>query len=203
MMAEASGADSYCDEGARAGARVMREIIRTPAFLEIIKTNMTALDPEGARIAVRTILWEDPELALSLASTVPEVVNYLVEAVLELGRQLNQFPEPLLNAFIDQLVLGVDPEELRQFPAVYGPLMQKIGFQQRATKVFGAAVNAVARAINTTAEKNPYFVRDAVENVDGTEVARAAWAVTRSLLLWGCSAVVRIYKRFAGAGVGA
>jgi hypothetical protein len=174
----------YSSQGAGAGARVMREIIRTPAFLEIIKTNMASIDPEGARMAVQTMLWEDPELTLSTASVAPEIINSLVEAMLELGRQLNQFPAPLLDAFLDQLTGGVDTDRMREFPAVYGPLLEKVEFQSRATAAFGAAVNAAARAISKAGAKNPYFVRDSMELVDGREVARAAWSVTRSIALW-------------------
>lgn len=186
-------------DGPRAGARVMREIIRTPAFLELIRTNMVVLDPEGAREAVRTILWEDPELTLSLASTVPETVNYLVEAVLELGRQLNQFPAPLLDAFADQLIGGIDPEPLRELPGVYGPLAGKLGLSRRAAGLFGSAVNAAARAVNNAARNNPYFVRDSMVAVDGREVARAAFSVARSLALWGLSAVAGLVRRLSGA----
>jgi hypothetical protein len=176
----------------------MREVIRTPAFLEIIKTNMVALDPEGARLAVRTVLWEDPELTLSLAGTAPEAINYLVEAVLELGRQLEQFPAPLLDAFLDQLIGGIDTGSLREVPAVYGPLMEKMGFPQRAASALSAAVNALARAINRTAAQNPQFLRDSMEAVDGGEVARAAWAIARSMALWGFSAAKELFKRLAG-----
>lgn len=185
-------------DGPRAGARVMREIIRTPAFLEIIRTNMVALDPDGAREAVRAILWEDPELTLSLASSLPEVVNYLVEAALELGRQLNGFPDPLLDAFLDRLVGGVAREPFFELPAVYGPLAVKVGLSRRAAGLFGGAVNALARAINGAAKENPHFVRDLMVAVDGREVGRAALAVLRSLALWGCSAVARFLNGPAG-----
>jgi len=197
-MTDIKGAQGYRGEGARAGARLMREVIRTPAFLEIIKTNMVALDPEGARLAVRTVLWEDPELTLSLAGTAPEAINYLVEAVLELGRQLEQFPAPLLDAFLDQLIGGIDTGSLREVPAVYGPLMEKMGFPQRAASALSAAVNALARAINRTAAQNPQFLRDSMEAVDGGEVARAAWAIARSMALWGFSAAKELFKRLAG-----
>jgi hypothetical protein len=179
-------------QGAGAGTRVMREIIRTPAFLEIIKTNMASIDPDGAKAAVYTMLWEDPELTLSLASTAPEVINCLVEAILELGRQLNQFPAPLLDAFLDQLMGGVDVESLRELPATYAPLMEKVEFQRRATAAFGAGINAVASWINRANAKNPYFVRDSMEAVDGREVARAAWAVTKSVALW-CFSRIKTY----------
>lgn len=182
-------------EGAMAGARVMREIIRTPAFLEIIKTNMTMLDPEGARMAVRTILWEDPELTLSLAGTAPDVINYLVEAVLELGRQLNQFPAPLLDAFLDQLMTGVNTEGMREVPAVYGPLLEKIDAGQRVRVAAGAIINALARAINRASAGNPYFVRDSMPAIDGKEVGRAAFAVVRSTALWCISGLANLLKR--------
>lgn len=185
-------------DGPRAGARVMREIIRTPAFLELIRTNMVVLDPDGAREAVRAILWEDPELALSLASAVPEVVNYLVEAALETGRQLNGFPAPLLDAFLDRLANGVAPEPVLELPAVYGPLAEKVGLSRRAAGLFGGAVNALARAINRAAKENPYFVRDSLVAVDGREVGRAALSVLRSLALWGFSAVARFLNGPAG-----
>jgi hypothetical protein len=186
-------------EGAMAGARVIREIIRTPAFLEIIKTNMTALDPEGARMAVRTVLWEDPELTLSLAGTAPEIINYLVEAVLELGRQLNQFPAPLLDAFLDQLMNGVNVEGMREVPAAYAPLLDKIDGKQRARVAMGAAINAVARAVNKAAAGNPNFVRDSMPVVDGREVGRAARAVARSTALWCFSGMARLFKKLVAA----
>ena len=68
-----------------AGARVLREVIRTPAFLEIIKTNITGFEPEDARALVRTFLREDANLSLSLIGTSPVVINYIVEAILEMG----------------------------------------------------------------------------------------------------------------------
>jgi hypothetical protein len=188
-------------EGAGAGARVIREVIRTPAFLEIIKTNMAELDPESARYAIRTVLWEDPELTLSLASTAPQVVNYLVEAVLELGRQLNHFPGPLLDAFMDQLGTGFDAGRVRELPGVYSPLLEKVDFQRKAARAAGAAVNAVARTINRAAERNPYFLRDAVTGVDGREIGRAVFAVMRSACLWGFSVITRVFKSVAGYGM--
>jgi hypothetical protein len=188
-------------EGAGARARVMREVIRTPAFLEIIQTNMAALDPEGASIAVRTLLWEDPELALSLAGATPEVINYLVEAVLELGRQLNTFPGPLLDAFIDQLSTGVNVDRMREVPVVLGPVMEKVDFQRRAAQAAGSVVNAVARSINRAAARNPYFLRDSISGVDGREVGRAAYAVVRSACLWSFSGIVKVLKSVAGYGM--
>jgi hypothetical protein len=174
---------------------------RARAFAEIIKTNMMAVDPECARQAVRTMMWEDPALSLSLAGVTPDVVNYLVEAVLELGRTMNQFPGPLLDAFVDQMVGGIDTARIREVPAVYGPLFEKIDMPGRTRKAFGQAVNAAAQMINRTAAKNPYFLRDAVSEVDGRQVARAALAVGRSALLWGLSATKKLVSTVLGYGM--
>ncbi len=177
---------------------MMREVIRTPAFLEIIKSNMSSADPERARLAVRTVLWEDPELTLSLAGVAPEVVNYLIEAVLELGRQLNGFPAPLLSAFLDELGRGVNSAGLREIPDVYGPLIEKTELAKKAAPAFGAAVNAGSRAVNRAAGRNPYFVGDLMGAIDGRQLARAAFAVARSILLWGYTAAVRLVVKMTG-----
>ena len=178
-----------------AGTRVLREVIRTPAFMSIIKLNLASLDPESARIAVRTMLWEDPELTLSMVALAPDVANYVVEAVLELGRQLDQFPAPLLDAFLDELGQGIDTDKLRELPVVYGRIADKVDAGKRFAVALGAAINAGARMINRAADRNPYFLRDALTEVDGREVARAGLSMLRSACLWGYSAVRKIIAR--------
>jgi hypothetical protein len=186
------------DETAGAGARVLREVIRTPAFMSIIKMNVASLDPENAAPLVRTMLWEDPELSLSLVALAPDIVNYVVEAVLELGRQLDQFPAPMLDAFLDELGRGIDTDKIGEVPVVYGRLAEKVDAGRRAAVALGAAVNAGARMINRAAGRNPYFLRDAMAEVDGREVAHAGFAVVRSACLWGYSALKKMLERVAG-----
>jgi len=61
-------------EGREVGlaARVLRELVRTPAFRELVKLNLAETDPERARELVRTLLWEDPNLSLSAAGVTPD-----------------------------------------------------------------------------------------------------------------------------------
>jgi len=108
------------------GARVIREIIRTPVFLEMIKAGVHQRDPDSARQMVQTLLWEDASLSLGLMGASPAVMNYMIEALLELGRQLNQFPEPILSEFLSQMSGDVSSERLRELPDVYGPLLERI-----------------------------------------------------------------------------
>lgn len=178
-----------------AGARVLREIIRTPAFLQIIKVNASDLDPESARVAVRTFLWEDPELSLSMMGTVPEVVNYLVAAVIELGRQVNNFPGGLLEQYVSQMASEIDVAALREVPGTFAPLLETVNFKEAAAATFGTTVNAVAGMVNRAAAHNPYFLRDAVSGVDWREVLRAALAVTRSAARCTVASVSSLFGR--------
>lgn len=178
-----------------AGARVLREIIRTPAFLEIIRMHARDLDPEDARELVRTFLWEDVELSLSTVGSISEVVNYLAAAVLELGRQMNNFPGTLLEQYVSQAVSEIDTDVLRQYPEVFGPLLENLRAGENAALATGAAVNAVAGFVNRAAAANQHFVKDALACVDGREVARAAFAVLRSGALWLFSVIKGLLVR--------
>ena len=180
---------------AGAGSRVLREIIKTPAFLEIIKLHAKGFDPESARELVRTFLWEDVELSLSLVGTVPEMVNYLAAAVLELGAQMNNFPGGLLDQYVMQIGSEIDVEVLKEFPRVFGPMLDNIRFKETAAIGLGKAVNAGAAFVNRAAESNPHFVRDLCSEVDGREVLRASFAVSRSVMKWLASGVSRLFGR--------
>ena len=186
------------EDAGGAGARVLREVMRTPAFMSIIKMNIASLDPENAALLVRTMLWEDSELSLSMVALAPDMVNYVVEAVLELARQLDHFPAPLLDAFLDELAGGIDTDRMREVPAAYGRIAEKVDAGRRLAQALGAAVNAGAKMINRAAGRNPYFLRDALAEVDGREVARAGFAVVRSACLWGYSALKKMIERVAG-----
>jgi len=180
------------------GARVLREVIRTPAFLEIIKTNISGLDPEDARAMVRTFLREDVNLSLSLMGTSPVVLNYLVEAILELGRQLAGFPPALLDTFISQMASEIDSGALKEVPRVYGPLLEKILESPERQEAFAASlgrfITSSARFLNRSMSKNPFFLRDVLANVDMKEVLWTIVSICRSILLSLFSSVSRLVR---------
>lgn len=117
-----------------AGARVLREVIRTPAFSELIKTNIASVDPECARDTIRTILWEDTGLSLGVLAKSPALVNYAVEAILELGEAFGGFPAPLLEEFLVQLSSEIDGGKFKEIPQVYGPLLETILLESPAIR---------------------------------------------------------------------
>lgn len=192
-MVEETGSLPGGESGGGAGARVLREIIRTPVFMEIIKTNIAEVDPESAREMVRALLWQDVNLSLSLLGASPAMVNYLVEALLELGRQLNTFPEPLLQEFMLQMSDDLTTGRLGDFPEVYGPLLEKALFSNpeiRARVAGGlcggvnACVRGINRILNGILESEPLPGRGSVSldaGALGEAVTLTARLINRSL----------------------
>ncbi len=119
----AEGAES--SKVAGTGARVLRELIRTPAFMEIVKTDLASIQPERARELISTLVWSDPNLSLSLIGAIPDLFNYLVECLLALGRELGKFTPELLGVFLNSLGGRIDVGRIRDISRVYGPLLKE------------------------------------------------------------------------------
>jgi len=180
---------------AGAGVRVLREIIRTPAFMDIIRTNARDLDPESAAEAVKVFLWEDVEAAMSLMGSFPQAVNYLVALVLELGRQMDNFPDGLLEQYVRQMAGEIDLQGISQVPGAFGPALATVGFREAAAGALGKAVNAASGMVVKAESQNPDFLRDILGQVDGREVLRAGLAVARSAARWLFSSISRMFVR--------
>jgi hypothetical protein len=175
--------------------RLLREIVNTPAFVEVIKTNLGTFDEESARQLVRTLMKEDPELSVTVAATFPQIVNYLAAAVAEFGQQLDNLPEGLGDQYLEEFTLGIDSARFQEIAEVYRSFVDRIDLKHTAISAFGRSVNALASAINSTAAKNPYFLRDALTEVDGMQVARAFLAVAGSAFLCLVSRIMRLFIR--------
>ncbi len=141
-MAESSG-------GAGAGARVLKEVLRTPAFVELIKTNAFECDPENAREFVRTLLFEDVALALGFVASLPSYLNYMAEAAVEMGRSMSSLPAPLLNDFAERFLQDVDSGKIAELPEAYGPVIEAAlssdEMRMRAADAVQGAVNAALK----------------------------------------------------------
>lgn len=108
------------------GTRVLRELIRTPVFMEIVKSDLANIDPKRARGLIESLLWTDPNLSLSMVGVIPDLFNYLVECILTLGKELGKFTPEMLGAFLDSLGERIDTDRLKEIPAVYGSLLRGI-----------------------------------------------------------------------------
>ncbi len=108
------------------GARVLRELIKTPVFMEIIKYDLANVDPERARGLIESLLWADPNLSLSLIGFIPDLLNYLIECLLTLGKELGKFTPEMLGAFLGSLGQRIETDRLKEVPAVYGSILKGV-----------------------------------------------------------------------------
>lgn len=95
-----------------AANRVTRELLRTPRFKEGIKIVLNSLDPDSASDLVKTIMWEDADIFLSLLASLPEMLNIVFLALREMTAQLSNFTPEMLNDFMEQTVANLDGEAL-------------------------------------------------------------------------------------------
>ncbi len=149
--------------------RILREIIATPALKELIILQMKDIKAETAPGLVKTLLWGDPGISMSLFGALPDAVNWLLELLLELGRQLNGLPEPLLKDILGQVGGGIDQERLKQFPAVYGQLARRllIGEDKTPEEARAAIITALNAAL-TGLDRLTVKLED-----DRTDIARS------------------------------
>jgi len=127
--------------------RIAREIIATPALKELILMQMKDIDARTAPGLVKTLLWGDPGISMSFFGALPDAVNWLLELLLELGRQLNGLPEPLLRDMLGQVGAGIDGERLKQLPETYGLLLRRLVIGEGKTPEETRA--AVIAAVNS------------------------------------------------------
>ncbi|MEW6555370.1 MAG: hypothetical protein AB1384_13925 [Actinomycetota bacterium] len=91
-----------------AADRILRELIRTPKFKEGVMVLLNSIDPPAARRLVRTFMWGDPGLLMSIMGSLPQMINTASEAVAELAAQMNTMPPLLLQDFLNRVFAGID-----------------------------------------------------------------------------------------------
>jgi hypothetical protein len=130
-------------EAAGAVTRVLREALRTPTFVELLKVWMNSTDREKAHQFVGTLLWEDPSLFMSALSVTPEILNTLADVLVDLGENLDRFPPQLLDSYVDEILADIDTEKLKEIPGAYLPVLENINLHDR---VFDAVKKVLAEA---------------------------------------------------------
>jgi len=91
-----------------AADRILRELIRTPKFKEALIILLNSIDPPAARRLVRTFMWGDPGVLMSIMGSLPQMINTGSEALAELAAQMNTMPPLLLQDFLNRVFAGVD-----------------------------------------------------------------------------------------------
>jgi hypothetical protein len=154
---------------------VLREILRTPAFRELIRIQLGGVDGGTGRELVRTLVEEEVELPLDLASCSPAAVDAAVAAAVEVGRRLSGLPDPLLRAYVQDIVDDLDAHAARELPRVWGPmLVRTLPF---ATAVLAEAVEGVARSLDEPGLRAE-VVTEILEGLDAARVGSAINALS-------------------------
>ena len=137
---------------------LVRELIRTPGFKELLLIHLRDINPENARELVKTAIWEDVAFTMSVLGASPDLVNWLSEALVELGIQLNNFTVDILRDFLVQLGRDLDVEKLRAVPIAYAPLVNELLLEDREAldgliAGLGIIADEMARAAERTWRK--------------------------------------------------
>ncbi|MBC7228875.1 MAG: hypothetical protein H5T74_00585 [Actinobacteria bacterium] len=150
------------DDGGGAGAGMgysalpglVRELIRTPGFKELLLIHLRDVNPANAAELVRAFLWEDVAFSMSVLGASPSLVNWVVELLLELGKQLNNFTLDILKDFIARLGKDLDTERLKEIPSAYAPLVNQLLLEDReALDALIAGIGAVAERMLQAGER--------------------------------------------------
>jgi len=161
---------------------VLREVLRTPVLKEVILSLMKDVNADTAPGMVKTILWEDPGISMSLFGAFPDMINWLLEFLLETGRQLNGLPEPLLKDILGRIGSGIDQERLKQFPEVYSQLAKRLltgdagtagDAQALATRVVNAALagtDQLTSRLEDNREEIARFLARSLDDLDTTSL---------------------------------
>ncbi len=116
------------EESPQTGAapRIIKELLRTPAFKDLITLSQGEYEKEDPREMARTILWEDAAFSFGLLGNLPSGINFWLNFLDELGIQLQNMPPHLLREYISQMGDNLDREALVNLPRSYAPLVEKL-----------------------------------------------------------------------------
>ncbi len=137
---------------------VLRELLRTPDFKEMLQMHLRDINPENAAELMRVFLWEDPGFSLGLMAALPDIANWLVEAIATLGVEFDKIPTMMLKNFLEQLGAGLDLEQLKKLPAAYAPILDRVLWEDpevvnKTVMFLGAIVDGVLKLTGSTLNK--------------------------------------------------
>ncbi len=172
-----SSTSDRATEDSALGARVLKQVLSTPAYRDILRLHVNEFQRGGGRDLVRTLLGSDPELMLGLASTTPRLVDTVTESLLALGQELAAMPTALVDAYLSEVVRELDTGTLAELPRVWAPILARAlpgALNTLCDTVAGAAtaLGALERAERETALKRLQ------QGVDPARVAAAVNALS-------------------------
>jgi hypothetical protein len=179
---------------------ILRELIRSPLFKDILRVNLNEMNPKTGSQMVKTLLGQDPEVFFDLISSLPVLINTLISAFTELAIQLkDKYPPEMLKSFLMSLAEDIDKDAARQCGKAWMELLSSLWgaspeLRQAATgfilssgpKIKAGVINSLARFVNAVTHNNPQafstFIASVLRNIDGPEVSKATLTLTGAFL---------------------
>ena len=110
--------------------RILKVLLKRPVVKDNIRAVLGSIDSDNTRELARTILWEDPEIVLSLMGAVPALANVLVRFLDEVIFKVREkFPPELLREFIGTVLQDVDREAITRIRDNLSTMIQEGYFQ--------------------------------------------------------------------------
>jgi hypothetical protein len=171
---------------------VIKEILVTPFVKDLIRDNLKSAARKSDPSLVRTLLWEDPEVFLSVLSTLPHLVNRCTDALFEAGREIDEkFSPELLKGYLTAMGNDINTDNIAACTEVWGKIITNLWevspkfretvadyLSQNLPRVLGTGISIAACFINEIDRKDPRavsrFVSNTLDNTDGKEVEGAA-----------------------------
>jgi hypothetical protein len=183
-----------------AASGVMKEVLSTPFVKDLIRSNLQNIKPDKTHPLVNVLIWQDPEIILSILGSIPSVVNSCTGALAEAGKQINEkFSPVLLRDYVASLLKDIDTEELKSLAEAYVALGKNLwdaspefrelvgrAVTQDAPPLIGRGISSACRFVNEVSKEDPQmvskFVSDVVANIDGDEFKNATHTMVNAVL---------------------
>lgn len=183
-----------------AAGGVMKEVLSTPFVKDIIRSNLNSIKPDKSHPLVMALIWQDPEIILSILGTIPPVVNSCVGALAETGKQVNEKLSPeLIRDYFASILKDIDTDEFKALAEAYTTMLKNLWevspeFRETLAKAItgdvppqiGKGINSVTRFINEVNKSDPQvvnkFVSDVVANVDVNAFRDATHTIVNAVL---------------------
>jgi hypothetical protein len=179
---------------------VMKEVLSTPFVKDIIRSNLNSIKPDKSHPLVMTLIWQDPEIILSILGSIPPVVNSCVGALAEVGNQVNEKLSPeLIRDYFASILNDIDTEEFKALAEAYTTLIKNLWevspelrkalsnvITKDAPPLIGKGISSACRFVNEVSKEDPQvvskFVSDVVKNIDGDEFRDATHTIVNAVL---------------------
>jgi hypothetical protein len=175
---------------------VLAEIIRTPLFKDMLNNYLSEIDPRRGAASAKVILWEDPQLILSLLASIPPMLNWIIAFLGELGNQTSEkFPPQLVKGFMVNMWEDIDKDAMERCLKSYGRLIKGLldespEFQGALLEAIkgpvaigtGKGINSAVRYINDINRQDPMFLKKVFSGVTSTIEGKEFTEASTSLI---------------------